>query len=294
MRLEYQDHYVWTEVDDFSRLMRENSAGLRLMDFTSYAFEALRRDSFCVNTAMRQRQAQLHWEADWTDMLETQTYVRVGWMDDYRYESLSFIARLGWGEKKHDGYSPRYPVLYLGTEFGSYKRPDEGHQLYAHLRMMLTQHASLGMGGTLSYALQAGWIFGRVPSLMLWQASGNQGYAYDPYRFTLLHNGEIVADRYVALHAEWNGQGVLFNLIPGVRYLRLRELVETKIAYGYRSSQQSAISSQPHQLYAELGVGIGNILRVCDLYSVWRLTPDIHSEVPNPRWAMRFRIHLGL
>lgn len=301
MRLEYQDHYVWTEVDDFSRLMRENSAGLRLMDFTSYAFEALRRDSFCVNTAMRQRQAQLHWEADWTDMLETQTYVRVGWMDDYRYESLSFIARLGWGEKKHDGYfrrkysySPRYPVLYLGTEFGSYKRPDEGHQLYAHLRMMLTQHASLGMGGTLSYALQAGWIFGRVPSPMLWQASGNQGYAYDPYRFTLLHNGEIVADRYVALHAEWNGQGVLFNLIPGVRYLRLRELVETKIAYGYRSSQQSAISSQPHQLYAELGVGIGNILRVCDLYSVWRLTPDIHSEVPNPRWAMRFRIHLGL
>jgi hypothetical protein len=40
-------------------------------------------------------------------------------------------------------------------------------------------------------------------------------------------------------------------------------------------------------LYAELGVGIGNILRVCDLYSVWSLSPDI-------RWGMRFRIHLGL
>ena len=40
LRLEYQDHYVWTEVDDFSRLMRENSAGLKLMDFTSYAFDS--------------------------------------------------------------------------------------------------------------------------------------------------------------------------------------------------------------------------------------------------------------
>ena len=302
LRLEYQDHYVWTEVDDFSRLMRENSAGLRLMDFTSYAFEALHRDTFCVNTALRQRQAQLHWEADWTDILETQTYVRVGWMPDYCYESLNVIARFGWDEQKHDGYfrrrysySSRYPVLYLGGEVGSYAYSDaSSYRLYAHLRMMLTQHASLGMGGTLNYALQAGWIFGQVPAPMLWQAAGNQGYAYDPYRFTLLRNGELQADRYVALHAEWNGQGVLFNLIPGVRYLRLRELVEAKVTYGYLSPQTSVFSSQPHQVYAEVGVGIGNILRVCDLYSVWRLTPNLRAEAPNPVWAMRFRIHLGL
>ena len=129
---------------------------------------------------------------------------------------------------------------------------------------------------------------------MLWQASGNQGYGYDPYRFTLLHNGELTADRYVALHTEWNGRGILFNLIPGVRYLRLRELVEAKVAYGYLSDRQELKLSRPHQVYAEVGVGIGNIFRVCDLYSVWRLTPDLSTEMPNPRWAMRFRIHLGL
>lgn len=301
LRLEYQDHYVWTEVDDFSRLMRENSAGLKLMDFTSYAFEALYRDTFCRNTAMLQRQAQLYWEADWSDMLETHSYLRVGWQDDYRYQSLSLIARLGWGEQKHDGYfrrrysySDRYPVLYLGAEAGAYTRGEARNRLYAHLRLMLTQHASLGMGGTLEYTLQAGWIFGQVPSPMLWQASGNQGYGYDPYRFTLLHNGELTADRYVALHTEWNGRGILFNLIPGVRYLRLRELVEAKVAYGYLSDRQELKLSRPHQVYAEVGVGIGNIFRVCDLYSVWRLTPDLQTEAPNPRWSMRFRIHLGL
>ena len=320
LQAEYQDHYVWSEVDDFDRLMRENSMGFGNFDFTSYAFEALHRDSLCVNTVMRQRQAQLHWWADWSPMVETHLYVRAGWNNGlwpaayrqsplYAYQSLSAIARLGWGERKYDGYflrryaySSRYPVLYLGAEIGHWQYTDPTlpatSHLYAHLRLLLTQHAQLGMGGTLTYALQAGAIFGQVPATMLWQASGNQGYAYDPYRFTLLHGGELMADKYVALHAEWNGQGILFNLIPGIRWLHLRELVETKLAYGYLSTHYTFNNTQTtlpcregmgvgHQFYAELGLGIGNILRVCDLYSVWSLSPQIE-------WAMRFRIHLGL
>ncbi|MBO4454675.1 MAG: carboxypeptidase-like regulatory domain-containing protein, partial [Paludibacteraceae bacterium] len=288
MDLEYQDHYVWSEVDDFSRLMRENSMGWRTMDFTAYAFEALRRDTFCTNSAMRQRQLQLHWFADWGESLatrlghpvsvESHAYIRAGWQEGYAYQSLSLIGRLGWGERKYDGYfmrryaySGRYPVLYLGAEFGhwnqingeAYKREainagTTGSHLYAHLRVMLTQHAQLGMGGTLTYAFQAGAIFGRVPQTMLWQAQGNQGFAYDPYRFTLLHNGEMAADRYLALHAEWNGMGILFNLIPGIRWLHLRELVEAKLAYGYLSfSPQDGLSASAVLQQSGLSGGAG-------------------------------------
>ena len=285
MQLEYNDHYVWSEVDDFDRLLRENSMGWRNFDFTAYAFEALHRDSLCVNTAMRQRIIQYHWFADWTKHLETHAYIRAGWQDGYAYQSFSSIFRLSWGERKYDGYfmrryaySSKYPVLYLGAEFGHWT---DG--LYAHLRLQLTQHANLGMGGTLTYALQAGAIFGKVPQMLLWQADGNQGYAYDPYRFTFLHGKQMMADKYVTLQTEWNGMGVLFNLIPGIRWLHLRELVEAKIAYGY--NHQSPITN--HQFYSEIGIGIGNILRVADLYSVWSLSPEI-------QWAMRFRIHLGL
>jgi hypothetical protein len=306
MQLEYNDRYVWSEVDDFDRLMRENSMGWGNFDFTAYAFEALHRDSLCVNTAMRQRQIQYHWFADWTPHLESHTYIRANWQEGYASQSLSAITRLSWGEKKYDGYffrryaySTKYPVLYAGLETGHWALTDTKNAgLYAHLRIMLTQRASLGMGGTLSYALQAGTVFGRVPTPLLWQANGNQGYAYDPYRFTLLHGNQLLADKYVALHAEWNGQGILFNLIPGIRWLHLRELVETKIAYGYLSvSPQDGLSSVSpqngwsgkagHQLYSEIGIGIGNILRVADLYSVWSLSPTVE-------WAMRFRIHLGL
>jgi hypothetical protein len=291
-------------VDDFDRLLLEISMGWGNFDFTAYAFEALKRDSLCVNTAMRQRQIQYHWFGDWTQHLETHTYLRAGWQDNYAYQSFSAIARLSWGERKYDGYflrryaySHKYPVLYMGLEAGHWKMTNDQSpitnaqaDLYAHLRVMLTQHANLGMGGTLTYALQAGAIFGRVPTSLLWQADANQGYAYDPYRFTLLHGNQLLADKYVALHTEWNGQGILFNLIPGIRWLHLRELVEAKLAYGYLSeNHQSPISNlqSPHNLYAEVGIGLGNLLRVADLYSVWSLAPEI-------QWAMRFRIHLGL
>ena len=294
LQLEYNDHYAWSEVDDFDRLLRENSMGWGNMDFTAYAFEALHRDARCVNTAVRQRQLQFHWFADWSPNIETHAYARMGWQQDYAYQSLSTIARFSWGEKKYDGYFMRryayssvYPVLYAGAEFGHWNKTGSKSpgDLYVHLRLMLTQHAQLGMGGTLTYALQAGFLYGHVPDCLLWQADANQGYAYDPYRFTFLHGGELTADRYVALHAEWNGQGILFNLIPGIRWLHLRELVEAKIAYGYLSHQSSVVSR--HTLYSELGIGIGNILRVCDLYSIWSLSPEIE-------WGMRFRIHLGL
>ena len=314
LQLEYNDRYVWSEVDDFDRLLRENSMGWGNFDFTAYAFEALHRDNLCVNTALRQRQLQLHWFADWGEWLsartspavsvETHAYVRAGWqpadisnpMNIISYQSLSGIARLSWGERKYDGfflrryaYSSKYPVLFLGFETGHWagitnlQSPISNAQnaLYAHLRVLLTQHAQLGMGGQLTYALQAGALFGRVPSTLLWQANANQGYAYDPYRFTFLHGNQMLADKYVTLQTEWNGMGILFNLIPGIRWLHLRELVEAKIAYGYLSSNSQS------QFYAELGVGIGNILRVCDLYSIWSLAPDI-------QWGMRFRIHLGL
>ncbi len=301
LQFEYNDHYVWSEVDDFDRMLRENSMGWGNFDFTAYAFQALYRDPLCVNTAIRQRQFQFHWFADWVHQMDTRSgapmsieshfFARAGWQADYAYQSAHAIARLSWGERKYDGYfmrryaySSRYPVLYVGAEAGHWSDAEHS-KIYLHLRAMLTQHANLGMGGTLTYAFQTGIILGQVPTTLLWQANANQGYAYDPYRFTFLHGNQLLANRYVALQTEWNGMGILFNMIPGVRWLHLRELVEAKIAYGSRGSTPELPSGS--LLYSEVGIGIGNILRICDLYSIWSITPNV-------QWGLRFRIHLGL
>ena len=311
LQFEYNDHYVWSEVDDFDRMLRENSMGWGNFDFTAYAFQALYRDPLCVNTAIRQRQFQFHWFADWVHQMDTRSgapmsieshfFARAGWQMGYAYQSAHAIARLSWGERKYDGYfmrryaySSRYPMLYVGAEAGHWSDAEHS-KIYLHLRAMLTQHANLGMGGTLTYAFQTGIILGQVPTTLLWQANANQGYAYDPYRFTFLHGNQLLANRYVALQTEWNGMGILFNMIPGVRWLHLRELVEAKLVYGYLSDQYSGVRSlNPHQFYSEVGVGIGNIFRVCDLYSVWGYTPYTVHHTPSWQWGIRFRIHLGL
>lgn len=322
LQMEYQDHYVWSEVDDFSRLLRENSMGWKNMDFTAYAFEALRSNPYTHNTAARQRQIEIRTENDWTDNIETTLYGRVGWMGYgnplvgykampcYRYQSLGGILRVGFKERKVDMYFrrvhvySRYPVLYVGLETGSWQTDEMAHyRMYGRLNLLVRQQVSLGMGGSLDWALSAGIVLGKVPYPMLHHFEGNQGYAYDPYRFTLMNNLQYAADRYLSLHAEWNGQGILFNLIPGIRYLRLRELVSFKLAYGYLSDTNSiahadwAKTALPALTgtdipYVEMGVGIGNILRIGDLYSVWRLTN--RQDPTTPRWAMRFRIHIGL
>ena len=317
---EYQDHYIWTEVDDFTRLLHENSIGFKNMDFTAYAFEALRYNTNAVNTATRQRQFQLHFDNDWTDNIETQLYARVGWMGygdplvgyhkipSFTYQTVGGILRVGFQERKIDGYFSRYhvyshlPVLYFGFEAGSYQTDYiKNYNLYAKLNLLLRHKADLGMGGTLDYAFQAGIILGEVPYPFLHHFEGNQGYAYDPFRFTLMNNFQYAADKYLALHAEWNGQGILFNLIPGIRYLRLRELVNFKLAYGtYSDKHNSVLPFSTCQTtfksltipYVELGCGIGNILRVLDIYSVWRLTN--WQDETTPRWALRFRLHISL
>lgn len=318
--IEYQDHYVWTEVDDFTRLLRENGIGFKTMDFTAYAFEALRYNPNAVNTATRQRQFQLHFDNDWTDNIETQLYARVGWMGygdplvgyhtipSFSYQTLGGILRVGFKERKIDGYFSRYhvyshlPVLYFGLEAGSFKTDYTArYQMFAKINLLLRHKADLGMAGTLDYAFLAGIILGSVPYPFLHHFEGNQGYAYDPFRFTLMNNFQYAADKYIALHAEWNGQGILFNLIPGIRYLRLRELVTFKLAYGnYADKHNEVLPIAPFTShltslttpYIELGCGIGNILRVLDIYSVWRLTN--WQDETTPRWALRFRLHISL
>ena len=156
--------------------------------------------------------------------------------------------------------------------------------MYAKLQVLVKQRARLGMGGTLDWAFSAGYIFGEGPYPMLHHFEGNQSYAFDPYRFTLMNNLQYSARGWLSLHALWDGQGVLFNLIPGIRYCRLHELVDFKLACG-----DGDLLRRP---YTEVGVGIGNIFRVGEMYAVWRLTN--RQDLTTPTWGIRFRFHLGL
>lgn len=313
----YWDRYVWTEISDMDRIERENSIGYGDMGFTLWLMKSLYTNDHAINSATRRRELSIWTENDWSDNIETRFAVQIGRMGygdpmagfhqipSYRFKTLSGMIRLSWQEKKIDGYFRRihlqskYPVVYAHIEGGSYQTEQMTQEaLYGKLGLMVRQRVNLGICGELDYMAQAGIVLGSVPYPLLEVMNGNQSYAYDPYRFTLMNQYQFAADRYLLLHAHWNMQGLLFNRIPGVRYLHLRELLEFKLAYGGLSKKHQAVVPFPtamqslHIPYIEAGIGIGNILRVLDIYSVWRLTR--FDDPTTPIWGVRFRFNMGL
>lgn len=324
MFLKYSDEYVYSDVDDFEENIRENIIFNTQINLITRLMQSIPfYPEYHYNTFTRRQEGRIQFADDWNNFLETQTYIKVGQTgygeptQDYHsqrtifYSTLGTTARISFNERKIDTYFQRrhiynhLPVIYLGAEFGSYRMQHmSSYRLYGNLQLMLRHNVDLGMGGELNYLLQAGMVLGKVPYPMLHLFTGNQSHTFDPYRFSLMNNYQFAADQYLSLHAHWDGKGVLFNLIPGVRYARLRELAELKVAYGgLRQDHQSILAfpttqagqstlHAPNIPYVEMGVGIGNILRIGEVYGIFRLTQ--WKDNNTPWWAVRFRLHLGM
>lgn len=322
--LKYSDEYVYSDVDDFQANIRENVVFNTQINLVTRIMQVIPfNPEYYYNTFTRRQEGRIQFEDDWNDDLETQAYIKVGQTGyneptrNYNsqptifYSTLGATARMSFNERKVDTYFQRrhiynhLPVIYLGTEFGSfYMENMPSYRLYGNLQLMLRHNVDLGIGGELNYLLQAGIVFGKVPYPMLHIFTANQSHTFDPYRFSLMNNYQFAADQYIALHAHWDGKGVLFNLIPGVRYARLRELAELKVAYGgLRNDHQSILAfpstktghntlQAPTIPYVEMGIGIGNILRIGEIYGIFRLTQLYDST--TPWWAIRFRLHFGM
>ena len=324
IQLKYRDLYVYSEVDDFEEYRRENKIFNPQVNLITDVFRGARfNPKYFYNTMTRRQEGRVQFADDWNKYLETKAYIKVGQTGygeatrNYHsqptmfYSTVGASARVSFNERKVDTYFHRryiynnLPVIYVGAELGSYRLDNmPSYRMYGNLQLMLRHNVDLGIGGELDYLLQAGLVFGKVPYPLLHHFAGNQTHVFDTYRFSLMNNYQYAADRYIALHAHWNGKGVLFNLIPGIRYARLRELLELKVAYGGLSKQHQSILAFPTNQagyctmnalnipYVELGVGIGNILRIGEVYGVFRLT---HLNDPtSPWWAVRFRLSLGM
>ena len=324
MYLRYSDEYVYADVDDFYELTRENIIFNPQINLVTRLMQALpfNPDGY-YNTLTRKQEARVQFADDWNKYLETQAYIKIGKTGygeatrDYHsqptmfYSTLGASARISFNERKVDTYFHRrhiynhLPVIYVGAELGSYHLDHiPSYHMYGNLQLMLRHNVDLGMAGELDYLLQAGLVLGKVPYPLLYHFAGNQTHVFDTYRFSLMNNYQYAADKYIALHAHWNGKGILFNLIPGVRYARLRELLELKVAYGSLKETHQEILAFPSTQtgystmsalnipYVEMGVGIGNILRIGEVYGIFRLT---HLNDPTtPWWAVRFRLQLGM
>lgn len=210
------------------------------------------------------------------------------------HQSVLLTTRFSRNERTYEDHLDRihihnyHPVVYLTLEGGEATIHQNSYP-YGKVNAKLN-HRLLFSIGEWNYNLDAGWIWGAVPYNLLWMPQGSETLLFKRYHYNLMNYMEYAYDKYIAMHHEWVFNGIIFNQIPVIRQLNLRELVSFKCLYGSLSDKHATILDFPtetgklHKPYMEVGVGFTNIFRIFSLQSVWRLTD---TEQLNARpWSI--------
>lgn len=176
---------------------------------------------------------------------------------------------------------------YHRTEFDAFKR------------------IHLSVAGFMDARVSAGKIWNPVPWPLLAMPAANQSFAYRRETFHTMNALEFVTDQYVQVNLSWHMKGMIFNRIPLVKHLKLRELVVFNGVYGGLSDKNNpAVASGLFVLpegtlalgnvpYMEAGVGIENILQLFRVVYFYRLTYRDHDLGWLGKWGgLRFGIYL--
>lgn len=228
----------------------------------------------------------------------------------YGKTSFGFRLRYAPGEKYYQDKSSRYrinpeaPVIQFSQELGTRRLPGAS---FTNCRSELSVDKRFWFSafGYLDILLKGGIIWSQVPYPELMWPNANLSYTIQPESYSLMNPMEFAIDRYASIDLTYWGNGVLFNRIPYVKKLKLREVVCFKGLSGKLSDKNNPslnptlfkfpcdtntrlMSSNP---YMELSVGLDNIFTVLRIDYVWRLT---YRDVPGTdRSGIRVAMHFN-
>ena len=159
--------------------------------------------------------------------------------------------------------------------------------------------------GYANVIVKAGKIWDSVYYPALLWPNANLSYTIQPESYSLMNPMEFANDKYAALDISYFGNGVLFNRIPLIKRLKLREAVTFKGLMGGLSKRNNPAFNKTllqfpsdaicrvmgRTPYMEIGVGIDNIFTVLRVDYVWRLT---YLDSPGiDKQGVRVALHLS-
>ncbi|MDR0830318.1 MAG: DUF5686 and carboxypeptidase regulatory-like domain-containing protein [Prevotellaceae bacterium] len=225
-------------------------------------------------------------------------------INDVKIIAATAGLRLSFKENSIDNFFHRfylnspYPVLNLQGEIGfcevgEFRFVENGKITlpYAKIKITLKQSVVFPLG-KFNYAVEGAKIFGNVPYILLESPTTIRGLWYNSYNFDLVNQGEFLADSYISAHLKYYSNGLIFNNIPYVKVLNLRETAFVNFAWGGVFNPHEKVLQMPlhkslQMPYIEAGVGITNILRFLSVESVWRIT---HRD--EMKWGIRCKVYL--
>ena len=148
-------------------------------------------------------------------------------------------------------------------------------------KFIIRQNVNTTFFGRTRYVFDMGYykISNNTPLMFLEYHRGNESYIYDLTKSSLMNQNEFLSDRYVSLYIDHHFNGRLFNRIPLLNRLEIRETITTNIIYGnlHNSFIKNNLPEFTYALnygtpYAEVGVGVENIFKLIRINFIWRLT----------------------
>lgn len=199
-----------------------------------------------------------------------------------------------------ESYSYRYFVPTTKPSFTfrytwGIKNPligDYGYQKFQAIIKDIIYMPVIGYG---KLNITAGYIAGGVPYPLAFISSSNTSFLKDEFSFQLTNPFEFASDKYISLWYEQHFEGLLFNHIPYIKRLKLREFISFKALYGDFAVSNQQLMNLPDGIhtaakmpYMELGVGVENIFKLIQLQFIWRAT---YRNVPG---AENFGVKIGI
>jgi hypothetical protein len=215
---------------------------------------------------------------------------------------LTLDTRFSWKEKMIDDKFLRiymatdYPIIHIALGGGQVYYSGK-QNYYGKIFTTIQQYWLLGQTA-INYAIEGGIYFGKLPYTMLDIPRGNETYGYYSYDFNMLNYLEYVHDKYLHAYVEYHLNGFLFNRVPLLKKIGLREVFSAKGMIGSLSDKNQQIVEFPVNItrlqnpYIEVGAGVENILRFFRVEAIWRVRPQ--SVLGAPQFGLRtiFQIKL--
>lgn len=199
----------------------------------------------------------------------------------------------------------KYPIFTLRAAIGI-KDFLNGDADYQKFNLNIYKRFYMSQLGFSDIVLEGGYTFGKVPYPLLDIHRANQSYSYQLQSYNLMNFTEFVSDQYVSLQMDHTFNGFIFNKIPLINRLKLKEFVSMKVLYGglrdenrptgenegiiafpLDASGNQITYSLEKKPYVEGSVGIGNIFKFFRVDLVRRFSYLDHPNVS--KWGVRAR-----
>ena len=171
--------------------------------------------------------------------------------------------------------------------------------------------------GRMDFDFAAGAQWNKVPFPLLIMPKANLSYVYEDDMYNLVNNMEFFNDRYAQLMFNWNLHGKIFNRIPLINRLKIREHIGVNVLWGRLTDKNNPDLEQnrnrddifvfpgefqngtfkptgyamnPRIPYVEASFGIHNIFKLVHVDYVRRFT--YIDDPAITRWGIRFMVRV--